>query len=486
MADDYADEWGMRAFSLAGMVPELAPPFARTAPVRVPELRNVALTRRVLRVLDHPDVQRLRRVRQLGPTHLVYPGATHTRFEHSIGVYENVRHYLTSLLQDRSFVRSVCEEDLLTGLAAGLLHDLGHYPFAHSLEALHHKGLAGPRHEDLASSLMTGLLSPRPLAGLLEKEWRVDPGRVSRLIAGSAREQATAVDRVLWSILHAPIDADKMDYLERDSIHMGVPYGRNYDRDRLLSTLRVDPDTGLLAVSDKGRISAEIFIFCRYTMFSEAYWHHTVRSASAMVERALEDFRLRSDLEGDGLARFLLGHGDEGLLRALHGLAPEASAARNLLEGLAGGTRLLFKRVLTLSRVHRDAGVRRVYEAVFRLDRAGVHACEEAVRRSLSRRAGRELLAWEVIVDTPPPGKDRIEDVAVLFGDRTSAPLSSLSKIVEGISTDFVKVVKKIRVFVSPRAAGEALRSAGSRRALADDLLEALEAAAGGSGTRES
>lgn len=95
---DQDRDWGRRAFSLAAMVPELAPPFARTAPVRIPELRNVALTRRVLRVIDHPDFQRLRRVLQLGPTHLVYPGAVHTRFEHSIGVYENVRHYLQSLL----------------------------------------------------------------------------------------------------------------------------------------------------------------------------------------------------------------------------------------------------------------------------------------------------------------------------------------------------------------------------------------------------
>ena len=127
-----------RALSLQGLIPELSPPFVRTSPVRIPELNNVALTRRTLRLIDHPDFQRLRRVKQLGPTHWVYPGAVHTRFEHSNGVFSCVRNYLLALLQDPLFAEKVAEKDLLTALAAGLLHDLGHYPFAHSLEALHH------------------------------------------------------------------------------------------------------------------------------------------------------------------------------------------------------------------------------------------------------------------------------------------------------------------------------------------------------------
>lgn len=474
MNKDNDQEGSRRAFSLAGLVPELAPPFAKTAPVRIPELRNVALTKRVLEVIDHPDFQRLRRVLQLGPTHLVYPGATHTRFEHSIGVFENVRRYLMSLLLDREFVASAKEEDVLTGLAAGLLHDLGHYPFAHSLEALHHKGLEAPCHEEVGEAILFGRLSDRPIAPLLERQWGVDPKRVMRLVTCAPEAQPTPIDSMLSSILHCPIDADKMDYLERDSIHMGVPYGRNYDRDRLLSTLAIHPGTHKLAVTDKGKISAEIFIFGRYTMFSEAYWHHAVRAASAMVERALEDFRLRAQLDHDSLLSLLLGNSDENLVQKIHQSSPPGSTAARITRSFAGGTRRLYKRLLSLSLAHRDQRFRVAYEKVLNLCRTEVHQLEEALRERLSKNLGRELHPADLIVDTPPPGKHRTEELDVVFaGKDTTAKLSDLSETAKGIGVDFVRTVTKIRVFVEPEAAA-ALRERHGHLTLAEQLLDTI------------
>ncbi len=458
---------------LAASVPELGPPFARIAPVRVPELRNVALTPRVLGLMDHPDFQRLRRVMQLGPAHFVYPGAVHTRFEHSIGVFENVRRYMTSLLRDGEFAAAVSPADLLTGLAAGLLHDVGHYPFAHSLEALRWKGLETPRHEDLAGDVILGRRGDGGIRLMLERDWGVDPARVASIIAAPPEGQGRDADRILSSILQSPIDADKMDYLERDSIHMGVPYGRNYDRDRLLSSLRINPATRRIAITDKGKISAEIFVFCRYTMFSEAYWHHTVRSASAMVERALEDWRLRAGPGGGDLAGLLLSHSDESLLSALLGGSPEGSPAARILARLSGGSRSLYKRVLSLSLSHTNADYRNAYQKVFAMDRACVHGLEERLRAVISRAAGAGLAPADVIVDTPPPGKDRIEDIDVLFADGASCPLSSISRIVRGVGADFVQVVKKIRVFVEPGAASAAI-SAKGRPGLAALALSAI------------
>jgi len=465
---------GRRAVALAGLVPELAPPFAATSPVRVPELCNVALTRRVLELIDHPDFQRLRRVRQLGPAHLIYPGATHTRFEHSLGVFDKVRRYLTSLLLDADFVAAVSERDLLTGLAAGLLHDLGHYPFAHALEALGRKGLQTPDHEAVGGRILTGLLSAAPIGHLLESGWGVDPERVARIVASGPAGQAEPVDAMLASILHSPIDADKMDYLERDSIHLGVPYGRNYDRDRLLSCLAVDPGTGRLAVTDKGKVSAEVFVFCRYTMFSEVYWHHAVRAIEAMLERALEDFCERARLSEDALVTELLAHSDESLVADIRARSPEDSPAGRLCAALSGGRRRLYKRVLSLSRAHQRPAFQSAYERVVGLDRAGARRLEASLTERLSGLLGRALDPAEVILDFSPPGKHRLEDLQVLFAHkRSSASLADLSHTVRGIGQDFARRVDKARVFVAPEAATEARAKAG-REELAGMLLNEI------------
>jgi HD superfamily phosphohydrolase len=479
-AEDRTRMAARKAHLLAASVPELAPPFVRLPPVRLPELRNVALTRRVLSLVDHPDFQRLRMIRQLGHTHLVYPGAVHTRFEHSLGVYDAVRRYLNSLLQDNAFTEAVGEEDVLALLAAALLHDVGHYPLAHNLEALGRKGEETPRHEDLAPRILRGELTldpgRPPLGEILRREWGLDPERVGALIGKPWEEQRDATDRILASILSSPIDADKMDYLERDSIHMGVPYGRNWDRERFLSSLVLSPEGDRIAVSDKGRVSAEIFVFGRYTMFSEAYWHHTVRAASAMAERGLSDWRARAGIPLDELVRLLFRSSDESLVSHVHDSAAEGSRARRLVGGLLGGQRRLFKRAVTFSLVHLDPRRRAGFEMIYRMSSADVTRLEERLTRRLASASGVALLDGDVIVDTPPVGKDSLGVIPVVLGKgeaRRAVPLDRISMIVRGIAEDFSKVVKKIRVFLDPDALA-GLKDRLGEPALENAILEEI------------
>lgn len=443
-----------RIAHLMTTIPELGASTVGAATIRVPELDNVAFTRRVQAVVDHPAFQRLRRIRQLGPTHLVYPGAMHTRFEHSLGVYSCVRRYVASLLRTPDFALSIDEEDILTILAVGLLHDVGHYPFAHSLEALHHKGRDTPRHEDVGAQIIRGefaaLRGDRTVARILRDDWNVDPERV---IALSKGEPGTdPVDRVLGSIISSGIDADKMDYLERDSIHLGVPYGRNYDRDRLLASLTLNQDRTSIAVLAKGKVSAEIFIFSRYTMFSEAYWHHTVRSASAMLEAALAAFYSRSELEPDDLVEILLDHDDDSFLRWLSETTPESSATRYILENVTGNRRTLYKRIATFSRVYTEADKQKAYEILYGMSAPQLYELTDRLRIRLASIVGRTLHPADLIIDTPPRDKDKLDTVDVVYPDaqgRTHYPLHELSRIVAGVQHDFVKVVKKIRLFAS-------------------------------------
>jgi HD superfamily phosphohydrolase len=245
-------------------------------------------------------VQRLRYVRQLGHAFLVYPGATHTRFEHALGAYHLARRAVTELGQF----------DTDAGLAvrlAALLHDIGHYPFSHALEEA---GL--PHHEQLAVRHLHG----GELAATLDR-LGVAADQLLALIQGTSRSP-------LAGLVSGSIDVDKLDYLSRDATMCGVPYGV-IDVDRLLTSITLGPPPEGLGLHPKGFAALESLLFAKYQMYRNVYWHHAVRSATAMfkrlVRRAIAAGRVTADdvalATDDGLAHDLQQHDETGLARAL-------------------------------------------------------------------------------------------------------------------------------------------------------------------------
>ncbi len=443
-------------------VPELDQSGPSPGSIRIPEVRNAPMTDRVQAVVDHPAFQRLRRIRQLGPIHFVYPGAQHTRFEHTLGVYTCMLDYLRHLRRTPAFREHVDGRDLSALIAASLVHDLGHYPFAHSLEALHLKGRDTPHHEHVGADIVRGniepLTGPRPIGEILAAEWSVDPERVIRLCTGDLGEDPSRVDCILHSVMSGAIDADKMDYLERDSHHMGVPYGRNFDRDRLLASLTLNQNNDGIAITSKGKVPAEMFIFARYTMFSEAYWHHTVRAAAAMVESALAAFYSRNNTDPTDFLNVLIRHDDDRLLGWLRDQSPPDSATHRLVSGMLDHRRDLYKRILTLSRVYNESDKREAYRTIFQMDASALFSLTDRLRGRLSSAVGRSLHPADLIIDTPPRDKDALETVEVIYPDASGQQhyaLHDLSRIVAGIQDDFAKVVKKIRIFAAPDLARE-------------------------------
>lgn len=467
-----------RHSSLADRIPELATATAPPSTVRIPDGRNVPITDRVRQIIDHRAFQRLRRVRMLGPTCFVYPGAMHTRFEHSLGVYDYTRQFVLHLLRVPAFAEAVNDIDILTVLAAGLLHDIGHYPFAHSLEALHLKGEDTPRHEEVGGQIILGhhrsLRDPAPIAELLTDQWGVDPQRVIDLCTGNLGEPPAPIDRLLHSIISGTIDADKMDYLERDSHHIGVPYGQTFDRERLLANLVLNADGTALAISAKGKIPAEMFVFARYTMFSEVYWHHTVRAASAMVESAIAAFHSRPQCDEDAFLQALLHYDDDGFLSWLFEHSPSQSAPRYLLAGLQPRQRRLFKRIATYSRAYVESEKQEAFQRIYEMDRARLSDLTARLTARLGGAIGQPLHPAALIIDIPPRDKDKWETIDLVYPDVTGQRyyrLHELSQLVAGIQDDFISVVKKIRIFAHPDIADDLRQQAALEDLLLAEIL---------------
>ncbi|MEA1993181.1 MAG: HD domain-containing protein [Euryarchaeota archaeon] len=213
----------------------------------------------ILDLFHAPVIQRLRDIKQLGLTNLVFPGANHTRFEHSLGVY-----YLTN---------EICEElDIEKGAltAAATLHDCGHTPFSHTLEPLSREYL-GKDHVDLACKRVLDLRDT------LEK-YAVKPEKVIKILKGKEEGYES-------QIIAGDLDVDRIDYLLRDAHYTGVAHGI-IDVERILKTIEIRDDT--LGINEKGILAVEGMLTARDLMYASVYFHKTARICESMLARAVE------------------------------------------------------------------------------------------------------------------------------------------------------------------------------------------------------
>ena len=344
-------------------------------------------------LLEVPDLQRLHSIHQLGLAYLVYPGANHTRFEHSIGTFAVARRICAALQMDREEAKVV--------ECAALLHDIGHLPYSHTLEFVLHNQF-GIDHTEISRRLIRGketvlsdsdrrILGRSPtVTGVLEKHG-VDPDAVARLLEAkppSLEAQKTLhrdkgqshfnSKRYLAQIVNGPVDADQLDYLKRDAHYTGVAYGV-IDLERLLQTLEVF--NGDLVINRNGLSAIEGMLVARALMFSSVYFHKTVRISELMLAKAVE----------------FLGEDD---IQIIHSMT-DASLLAYLVS--RGG---YFEEVATLIKY------RRLYKKVFgvrstevdqggwgEIDRLGNVASRRSAEMEIAKRAGVD--PGRVIIDVP-------------------------------------------------------------------------------------
>lgn len=245
--------------------------------VRDPLLGYVQLTKQEVMIIDTPMFQRLRRIKQLAHTHLVYPGAVHSRFEHSLGVLETafrIAERISSISNDWDKLRII--------RYAALLHDIGHGPYSHVSEDVIARVIKNPKfsHEQITIDILQEENEIRSIIGS-------DMDRVLDLIDGSQK------NHVEYGIISGPLDADKLDYLQRDSYHAGVAYGV-FDATRVLYTLKeikgrvLGTEESYLGADIKGREAIISMLLAHYYMHEAVYSHKTRRIADAMLIRSIE------------------------------------------------------------------------------------------------------------------------------------------------------------------------------------------------------
>jgi hypothetical protein len=360
---------------------------------------------------------RLHRILQLGPVYNVYPGATHTRAGHSIGVYHLGRRLLQNLA-DRGAGDWLSLEGVRSFLCACLLHDAGHFPYTHSL-----KELPLESHEALTGRLI--LSEPiRSLAGAAG----ADPALTAAIVDPSLPGEGAELF-FYRKLLSGALDPDKLDYLNRDARYCGVPYGAQ-DVDFILSRLYPHRERGV-DIDSRGIPSVESLLFSKYLMYRTVYWHHAVRSATAMIKKALvwglehgaigpeelynlDDQGLFSLMEARGGALFsLAAQVREGILFSLAAEAPFDPPRHGVLRDMRG-----------------------------RSDRERVLATE------LSAILGRKIPEEELIIDVPEPFS---LETGLYVRNEARCFAQSSSAFTPETAQSFIGSLYAVRIFVHPR-----------------------------------
>jgi len=472
--------------------------------ITIPVSGRVPKSDRVAQLLQLQAFQRLRDVRQLGLTHWIYPGAVHTRFEHSLGVFTGVLKYVKALYSNHRSapVRMLLrQQELSAVMVAALVHDMGHYPMAHAFEEVEPSSLGEYKHSEILRRMLEGELPnvlPEAdrlhLSGVLEREFGITVKDVLA-VANGGRTDADRITRpsvaVLNSMLDGPLDADKLDYILRDALHCGVPFGEGIDVEAFLRSLCLDAFDSPIAVREKGVPAVEALFLARYYMFLRVYWHHTNRAMERMVTEAVRICR-EAPRKADRptfLSEFKdlsMQRTDDALLEWLESALPHVSQRDDLIRPLRarhGRRHHVFRRVRTY---RNDGSGKRVNEQVRRLfeywldgtSKYGYPYLALELRRRLLDECPQGTRPHEILLDVPDPrvrfGKrlDGVMDPGFVVYSESGGTAPIAAREASAVFRDFLfnwdLHAMKIRVFATPSVA-EGLRA---RPVAVDEAVE--------------
>ena len=438
--------------------------------IRDPIWGYITVPHELVGVVDSEDYQRLRDISQLGHVLLVYPGARHSRFEHSLGVFHLAGQFVRQLLESTPSP-DLTIDDVRVLLAASLLHDIGHYPFSHLLEEMQaffvdHEERGRQIIQDPSTEVHQALVTTG-----------IDPARVANVI--DYQNDSVSIPREdlrLAHILSGTLDPDKVDYLLRDARYCGVPFGESVNRDRLIGSITYDPHGERPAITYKGVSAVEALIFTSYLMYRNVYWHHAVRSANAMFKRGVQD---------------LFSHPDCGLAESDFLRSTEADLVHRMEEEtdrLGLSRRESMVGLLKRRKLHKVARIFLPYgeqEQLFSLFASLYYApdirleLETSLCAAYAESTGMDLRGDEILIDIPRFSKSPEVNLKVFFGPSVPiskpAPLSfddpEISMLKESLIGNFEAQARVVRVFCADNPKLLA--------AVREDITDRLIAAAG-------
>lgn len=448
--------WLNPVHRVTGQVPELSPSLSSQHYKLMP-VQSPMLSFRLRRLAEHPALTRLAKVPQITSARHIFPGALHTRYEHSLGTMETVRRYLQALLDRAPFLEHLSPSAIETALVSGLLFSMTRFPFSnviHEIKAKHKHLLQDlSRAEVFNESLKLKepggpdireeVAAQFPLANF---------DLVRRILVGEANTQKPE-EAFIHSLLNCSLDARVVDFVRRDSLHLGLS-ADSFSLDELLPHLTIDNHR--LALSISGLSVAEEVICLRYWLFNRIYWNYPNRCFVAMFRHLFMELANKPGWV-KRFRHFALNHsGDE----ILHFCASQARAVhRHDLEDLGA---LLTRDFQSLYKIGFEFNKRENHDLSTTLEAAlkKDHEDSTTLQKHIAEHIAPHLRSpinlkarVPVLIDLPrePGGHSKLgEDMYVIKHDGNPSHLSAASSIIAGVQNSFDNVLLRMRVLIHP------------------------------------
>ncbi len=460
-------EWLRPIHRTVAAVPELTESFPSRRPRLVP-VQPTITSARIRRLLHHPGVLRLKQVPQLMMGDAVFAGANHTRYEHSLGAFENMRQYLAVLANSKEFLQHFNQPAVETALVSAALCNLADYPFAHVLRAL------GDCGQEMFSSfnqstLLQKLLSESPpqggasLESIIRKHFpSVNLSSLTGLLAGNTTTLRDPAFRFMHSLLDGSLGVRIVDYLRRDAWHLGISQSDPIDLDELLEHI-VFHD-GSVAVTSAGLSVVEQIVTQRYWMYKRIYWNQPNRALHAMIRHLLIEGCSLSSLSQSKLLETALWGNETHVLNLLKNAAAKENREDlvDLATMLLADRPVTFEQAFQINRAESEASMRVLCDKLADLGATELAKVCSSLRSSISCVLDLRDDKVDVLLDIPQWRRRLGEDVNVLTHTRGVVPLQDVSGIVYGVHNGFARDLQRVRVFVHPRHR-DTVRSDNSR-----------------------
>lgn len=419
-------------------------------------LNDVLFTYRIKKIANHPSLLRLRNVPQLLMGSIIFPGSNHTRYEHLLGTYENMRRVLIGLLKKEKFIELLNKETLELALISSLLANAARFPYSFAIHELRNSDKSILKQVN-QKNLLDKILNYKEedngfkyslLDTINQYFGEVDIDLVKKIICGSPSGFRKPEVQIIYSLLNSSIDVRVLDFLQRDPYHLGMSNGFQLDFESLVNFL--DIHNNKIAITSPGVSSVEQVISARYWLYKNIYWNQPNRAYTAMLKQIIYGLIKENDFEKTIIDQFLFSTPTQ-LLHTFSGFATENAKILDLINLISSKRPRMFKRLYLINKSEEDSVLSGICDRISELKFSELDLLRTELESALSSIIKFDENKINILIDIPRDENKKLgKDINVVKYDKSITKLTDISGIVSGINNYFDSHLQWLRIYIHP------------------------------------